>query len=82
MVGANIGYIIFESMDATYVAISSSSPPDESKLRPPYGMLLTIIFAYFTAPVYYLESQKPGAISSTLEKLMQLDKLDASTSEP
>lgn len=48
----------------------------------PYRMLLTVIFAYFDAPIYRLKYKNPGAITTSSVKLMQLDKVDASTAEP
>lgn len=47
----SIGFIIIESMCATYASISSSNPAIENKLSLPYGMFLTVNFTHFNALV-------------------------------
>lgn len=73
----SMSYINFEPICAT-CAVSSSIPPDVSKLAILYRMLLIVIFAHFNVPMYCFSFKKPGAISISSVKLRQLDKLDAS----
>lgn len=78
----NIGFIIFESMSAMHIVISSRTPPAPRKTSLPYEMILAVIVAYFSVLVYCLKSKDVGAISTSSVKLIQPDKVNDPIPKP